>query len=427
MSSTQRLQTYLTILSAENLDAVIVAALRMFVQLVQPDAVCLLLWDAELGRYVIGDTFKGSLDINVATLQRQALGFMNKQMPSDLLTWQCLFLGEKSAPVGAMLFVNGTPLPQDEAERYARYVGRGIDVNYRLEIAEREHTQLEKDAERLEHLLRAVEQQQRTIDRLLATEREWSAELERRVNERTIALQTAQKHLIQSEKLAAIGQLASSLAHELNNPLQAIQSGIELMMDELDGDNIAQIREDLPIIQDELERIASIFRQMLDFYRPTSQEHRPLDLNEICHGVNILMRKRLQQSNVSLQLELAPSLPLTCGDRNQIKQILINLILNATEAMEDQGGNVVLVTTVNETADHTCIQVIDNGPGIKPEHMAHLFEPLFTTKTRGLGLGLAISREIAEKHGGVLTVNTQTQYGTAFTLRLPARKECNNQ
>lgn len=423
-ASVNTLQAYLDILSLDTLEAVVRAALKLFVEMAQPDAACLLLWDVDLQRYVVGETWLGELPLNPATFQRYALRLLGNGKPITELELQYLNLGTVATPIGAVAYVGGQLMPAAEVVRFARYVGRALDTNFRLEIAEREHCQLEEDATRLEQLLHAVEQQQRTIDRLLTTEREWSAELEKRVTERTNALQAAQKRLIQSEKLAAIGQLASSLAHELNNPLQAIQSGIDLMVDELNCENIPQIREDLPVIQEELERIESIFRQMLDFYRPTVQEHVPLDLNEICNGVNVLMRKRLQQSNVALELQPAPTLPLTCGDRNQIKQILINLILNATEAMEPAGGRICLQTSGAPTADYACIRVTDQGPGIAAEHMQQLFEPLFTTKTRGLGLGLAISQEIARKHGGYLDVETQVQCGTTFTLYLPIREGC---
>ena len=148
----------------------------------------------------------------------------------------------------------------------------------------------------------------------------------------------------------------------------------------------------------------------------------PLDLNEICKGLAILMRKRLQQSNVTLNLDLHAPLPLTCGDRNQIKQILINLILNATEAMEPDGGSVTLKTLTH--SNKAMIAVIDDGPGIAAADIPHLFEPLFTTKTRGLGLGLAISQEIAQQHKGYIRVESQLDLGTTFELQLPIQKDC---
>lgn len=122
-------------------------------------------------------------------------------------------------------------------------------------------------------------------------------------------------------------------------------------------------------------------------------------------------------------MDLNESLPQTCGDSNQIKQVLLNLMLNAVDAMPD-GGEIHVRTAVD--ANVVCLSVADNGPGISAEYHPRLFEPLFTTKTRGLGLGLAISREIAERHDGDLSVHSLTGQGTTFTLKLPIKGRCDD-
>lgn len=315
-------------------------------------------------------------------------------------------------------------IPTEAQKSYdllTKALGHILYTNLRLEQAERERLELANDRQRLEQLLRAVEEQQRTIDQLLAAERQLSASLEAKVEERTAALRAAQHRLIQSEKLAVIGQLASSLAHELNNPLQAIQSGLGLVMTQLNGTTL-DVREDMDIIQRELERIQTIFRQMLDFYRPVTYENLPLDINAICEGVYILMRKRLQDAGMRLHLELGDHLPTPCGDSNQMKQVLLNLILNAAEAATSKNAQIILKT--QPQGDAVLISVSDNGPGIQPEYLARLFEPLFTTKTRGLGLGLAISREIIERQGGEITVESRPDQYTTFQIRLPAKEDC---
>jgi two-component system NtrC family sensor kinase len=321
--------------------------------------------------------------------------------------------------------IDHLPSVTDQYELLIQSVARALYTITRLEQADQERRQLEAERARLEQLLQAVEQQQRTIDELLSVERQLSASLEAKVEERTAALRAAQARLIQSEKLAVIGQLASSLAHELNNPLQAIQSGLGLVMSQLETGNSSRVRDDLNTIQEELERIEAIFRQMLDFYRPVSFEYLPLDLNTICEGVRVLMRKRLQETNIALKLELADSLPLTCGDSNQIKQVLINLILNAAEALASGGGTITLRTAHN--GQEACLSVTDDGPGISPQHRARLFEPLFTTKTRGLGLGLAISQEIVQRHGGSISAHSTLGQGTTFTAFLPVREQCHDE
>lgn len=415
------MQPYIDILISTSLEIVVQKALQRFVQLSSPSASCLLLWDAELGRYTVGDTMVQDSDIKPAIFRRVALRHASNEADATLDEGlQCFQLHVGDNHVGLIVSIGAGELEAAEAELFCSCVSHAIYTNFRLEIAEREHQQLEADTKRLEQLLHAVEQQQRTIDGLLTNEREWSAELERRVAERTDALRDTQKRLIQSEKLAVIGQLASSLAHELNNPLQAIQSGVGLMIDDLQAGHTDQVQTDLEVIEEELERIQSIFRQMLDFYRPSHNEHVMLDLNAICTSVSVLMRKRLQNSNIDLTLSLSDHLPITYGDRNQIKQILINLILNATEAMDDIGGTIQLKTTAND--NYAILVVEDNGPGIQHEHLQHLFEPLFTTKTRGLGLGLSICEDIAQQHDGYIDVSTKIGTGTAFALHLPIQQ-----
>lgn len=413
------MEAYIDILTSNSLAEAIQRALARFVTLVNPVAVCLLLWDIELGRYIIGETIIGDSQIQAADFRRQALQMAHHEpVVNDVL---CLSIEDtQGQPVAMVIYQGGSVFAPDEAVLFSRYVGKAISTNFRIEIAEREHQQLEADAKRLELLLQAVDQQQRTIDRLLVSEREWSAELERRVEAHVKALKDAQKRLIQSEKLAVIGQLASSLAHELNNPLQAIQSGVGLMIADLQAGYVDQVETDLRVIEEELERIQSIFRQMLDFYRPTQIERVALDVNAICQDIAILMRKQLQNANVKLILQLTDDLPPVQGDRNQIKQILINLILNATDAMDGNGGHITLYTAA--TSDRLVISVEDNGPGIHSEHLPRLFEPLFTTKTRGLGLGLSICEDIAQQHGGYIDVSTEIGVGTTFALELPIQQ-----
>jgi signal transduction histidine kinase len=232
----------------------------------------------------------------------------------------------------------------------------------------------------------------------------------------------AHQRLIQSEKLAVIGQLSGSLAHEINNPLQAIRSGLGWVLSEVEVGRTESIRPDLTIILDEVDRMEALFRQMFDFYRPTVFEHTPLDLNVICQSAKTLIQKRLEQNHAHLSLHLDPQLPLTCGDSNQVKQVLLNLLLNAAEALPPDGGHIQVSTTSDPC--WVLLQVQDNGAGIALDHQQHLFEPLFTTKIKGLGLGLAISREIIERHHGTIQVESHLAQGSTFSIRLPIRRAC---
>ncbi len=426
--------TLVNLLTADTIDQAAAIALSVLVGIIRPKAACVLLWDGELARYTVGDTWLNAEDAaqSASDIRRRALRFAMQAREHHGYQHQTIEAGIFYQPlnfhdqhIGAYICM-GLEGPFDtEDECYILLMKAAPRALYNTAYFQetlREQIEVEADRARLEKLLQAVEQQQHTIDRLLASERQLSTSLEAKVEERTAALKLAQERLIQSEKLAVIGKLASSLAHELNNPLQAIQSGLGLVMDEIDGDSIDLAKKDLSVVQAELERIESIFRQMLDFYRPVSYEYVPLDLNAICNGVRVLMRKRLQEMNVSLHLELATNLPQTCGDSNQIKQVLLNLLLNAAEAMAPGGGAITLCTIANGKI--ACLSISDTGPGIALQHRAHLFEPLFTTKTRGLGLGLAISQEIVQRHGGSITVDSVPGSGTTFAVHLPVREHC---
>ena len=426
--------TIVNMMSAGSVEQTLSFALASLITLANPQWVCFLIWDADLKRYIIGDTWLPDSDARKpAALRRLVLGKANVAYLTDSQTARALEaigwyhpLNAKETHVGALcLGVDYIPAEaQPPYDLLVKALSHALYTNARLEQAERERVELERERQRLEHLLRAVEDQQRTIDQLLSVERQLSASLEAKVEERTAALRTAQNRLIQSEKLAVIGQLASSLAHELNNPLQAIESGLGLVMTQLNG-TAPEVRADLTIIQQELERIQTIFRQMLDFYRPVSYEHLPLDVNAICEGVRILMRKRLQDAGITLRLQLADHLPTPIGDSNQIKQVLLNLILNAIEAARGEDARIQLTTAAQ--GQTMIITLADNGSGIPPEHLPRLFEPLFTTKLRGLGLGLAISREIIERYGGSISVESVLGAGTTFTIKLPVKEVCDRE
>lgn len=426
--------TLANMLCAGSVEQTLSFALASLLTLTHPQWVCFLIWDADLKRYIIGETWLPDAETqNPAALRRLILGQANTAYLGDPYTPRLLGtnawyhpLNARETHVGA-LCLGVDEIPPEAQPPYdllVKALSQAIYTNARLEQADRERAELESDRQRLEQLLRAVEDQQRTIDQLLAAERQLSASLEAKVEERTAALRAAQNRLIQSEKLAVIGQLASSLAHELNNPLQAIESGLGLVMTQLNN-AAPEVRSDLTIIRQELERIQTIFRQMLDFYRPVSHEHLPLDVNAICEGVRILMRKRLQDAGITLRLQLADPLPTPCGDSNQIKQVLLNLILNAAEAARREAAHIQLTTATQ--GQTVLITLADNGAGIPPEHLPRLFEPLFTTKTRGLGLGLAISREIIERHDGSINVASTPGKRTTFTIRLPVKETCDRE
>jgi signal transduction histidine kinase len=232
-------------------------------------------------------------------------------------------------------------------------------------------------------------------------------------------LERSQRRLIQSEKLAATGRLAASIAHEINNPLQAIKNCLELLLDEAEAGEPLD-RTYLDVAMNELERIQDTIQQMLDLYRPEKGRMASVDLNAAVEGVLALMRKQLESCRIGIETYLDSARPHVVGRGDQIRQVFINLILNAVEAMPE-GGQLTL-TTRQDSDGIVTVLVADTGVGISPENLAHIADPFFTTKPKGVGLGMSICHEIIERHQGTLDLTSQIGRGTTFTIRLPAAR-----
>jgi two-component system NtrC family sensor kinase len=206
-----------------------------------------------------------------------------------------------------------------------------------------------------------------------------------------------------------------SLAHEINNPLQAIQNLLHLSLEYEISD--AKRHEFLEMARDETSRLITLVQQTLEFYRPAQPQAGPMDLNAAVQRVLALARKKLAHNDVEVELRLDPSLPPVTGMPDQIAQVFLNLIVNSAEAMSD-GGRLVIESRVSN--DHVEMIFADTGPGIAPEDLLHIFEPFYTTKHFGTGLGLAVSYSIVESHQGILSVDSVPGQGATFIVRLPA-------
>ena len=236
-------------------------------------------------------------------------------------------------------------------------------------------------------------------------------------------LERSQSQLIQAEKMAAVGRLAASIAHELNNPLQAVQNSLHLArhpnMDAEGRDRYLQL------VEQEVQRLVLIVRRMLDFYRPSSSLTGQIDVNEAVANALAIANKRLQQANIRVIARLAETLPPVRGSTNQLTQVFLNIIINAIEAIDGQEaqggrGGTLWVATAYHADHHEVVTAFrDSGPGIPPEVKAQLFEPFFTTKATGTGLGLAISYGIVKRHGGSIEVESPAGGGATFIVRLP--------
>jgi PAS domain S-box-containing protein len=225
--------------------------------------------------------------------------------------------------------------------------------------------------------------------------------------------------LVHSERLSAVGELIAGVAHEINNPLQTIVGCVELLIE--DRKATGQQLEDLRLVRQEAARAGQIVRNLLSFARRSSSERAAVDLNQIARATGALREQHLRDRNVRLVLELSPgSLPILVN-REEIQQIVLNLVLNAEHAIGEDPGTITIRTMAGEHAHR--LEVTDTGPGIPPELRGRVFEPFFTTKDvgQGTGLGLSIALGIATAHGGSLEcVQGDGRSGAAFILTLPA-------
>jgi two-component system NtrC family sensor kinase len=253
--------------------------------------------------------------------------------------------------------------------------------------------------------------------RLVDELRQAAAELEARVEQRTRELRETQAQVIRAEKMAAVGRLAASVAHEVNNPLQAITLHLQLIAEEEENPTVD---EQIAIVSQELARIAEIVQRLLEFQRPKVGLKSAQDILALIDDVLALAGKQLQHSKIDVTRQIEASLSPVMAVGDQLKQVFLNLVLNAVEAMPDGGDLLIDGRQSNGTV---VITFSDSGAGISAEDMPQLFEPFFSTKHTGSGLGLAVSQEIVTHHGGELGASNQKNGGAIFTVSLPAHQE----
>ena len=245
-------------------------------------------------------------------------------------------------------------------------------------------------------------------------------ELEREVARATEEVRKKERQLVLSSRLAAMGTLAAGIAHEINNPLTGLLTFEHLLKDEQGLS--PKGREYLDIMYKETSRMREIVMGLLNFSRESSTEMKLLDVNELIRQWLTLLRSQKDFDDITIEQKLADELPGVRADANQLQQVLVNLSLNACEAMPDGG---VLTITTRKEADSVLVSIADTGCGIKAEHLEMIFDPFFTTKPvgKGTGLGLSVSYGIIRQHDGSMQVKSQEGQGTTFTFTLPAAKE----
>ena len=230
-------------------------------------------------------------------------------------------------------------------------------------------------------------------------------------------LSSARQHLLQSEKLAAMGGLTSQIAHELNNPLFGIMNTLELMKTEISPQN--KRRRLLDMSLSEIQRLADMLKKMLSFSKPDEDKRIEIDVNMVIDELMLLYEKRFRENSIKVKLNLVENPKGIFASKDQLRQVFINMFSNAMYAMAD-GGNLTIFSKVIEK--NLSITIKDTGIGIKPEHIKKIFDSFFTTKTesvQGVGLGLSVCYGFIKDHGGDIIVESQEEEWTKFTITLP--------
>ena len=240
-------------------------------------------------------------------------------------------------------------------------------------------------------------------------------ELSTAFNDMLVKLRSSLSERERLTRLAATGELSATLAHEIKNPLNAIGSAALYLKKNVKGDLIAEFSK---VIYDEVMRINKLTSNLLNFAKPLQAEFEPSDVNDLVRETVNLLREECEERGLSIEIDLLDELPSTLVDRGQMKQVLINLALNSLDAVPPGGDIRIATGTANGSIR---ISVEDNGKGISEGDLGRIFNPFFTTKTRGTGLGLAVTKKVVKEHGGDILADSPPGGGSVFTITLPVR------
>lgn len=251
-------------------------------------------------------------------------------------------------------------------------------------------------------------------------QRERIEETAQKLSEVYSQLQASFEQLRRADRLSALGELSAGLAHEIRNPLGSIEGAVRILR-RRDLAEETQL-EFGKMAEDEVNRLKSMLNHFLQFARPQVPKRRPARVTELCEAVGRLSAETAKMTGVRLRLDLPPNLPLVLVDAEQVTQLLLDLVLNAIQAMPE-GGEIVLEVVKQD--DSVILQVKDEGVGIPPENLERIFDPFFTTRPTGTGLGLSIAHQIATQHGGHIEVRRNARKGMTFLVILPLQPAAN--
>jgi len=348
------------------------------------------------------DTFKGTRIPLMAGVSGRVAAFGEPLVISDYNNWSGRLFPERTAPFRS---VAGVPLKFKD-----QVIGTLVVIDDRKDWEFRpEHIQL--------------------LELLAPQVAIWirNARLYQELQERSEAQRIAENRLIRSARLAAVGEMAAGVAHELNNPLTTVGGFVELVINELPVDS--PHRSDLELVLREAQRAHGVVRRLLDFSRPVDEHRSQVDINELINDVLGLIHHLLHTGGIELVTNLIVNLPWISADPGQIKQVLLNLFHNAIQSMPN-GGLLTVDTVIKQRdgRDWIGIAVRDTGEGISPANLERIFEPFFTTRPpgKGTGLGLSVSYGIITEHGGIIDVESRVGKGSCFTIYLPVESEDTN-
>lgn len=269
------------------------------------------------------------------------------------------------------------------------------------------------------------------LDKLHAAKKElqnWSQQLEYKVQKKTEKLQEAQNELIHVERIACLGKMSSSVAHEINNPLAGVLTYAKLVHKQLSKQEFDSAKKELMLknlkmIESETKRCGDIVKGLLDFSKDDQQDFEPKELHKILKETYDLMSHPMKITNINFVTDFTAKSDLINCSPNQIKQACVAILVNASEAIIENGE--ILLKTTNPDEDHIMLQISDNGPGITPEDIPHIFDPFFSAKQKasGIGLGLAIVHGIVQNHGGKTEAKSEPGKRTTISITLPLIKK----
>ena len=311
--------------------------------------------------------------------------------------------------IGAVIC--GTSLAILLAMRIARPVMQLVAAAHQLTRGAYDRPVRVEASDEIGYLARTFEQMRISLQRHLETQ----AEETRRLEEANQRLRETQQQLIRNERLATIGKVAARVAHEVNNPLAIIKTTVRIIRNQSGGGN--QAAGNLQMIEEEISRIARIIEDLREFSRPTPAPER-VQVNEVIQGLERLLTQSLREKGITLTVLLDPGLPLVQISSDQLKQVILNMVRNAEDAMP-QGGELLINTARRGPWVECCLT--DTGCGIAEEHQRHIFDPFFTTKRhgRGMGLGLSVSYGIINAANGRMSVESEIGKGSKFCVNLP--------